>query len=247
MTPLRAGLVTLILAASANSAWAGALEDAERAYRTGDYAAARQLYAVLAEQGDSHAETNLGLMYANGAGGAADLVGAAALYRKAALQGNRVAEYNLGDLLARGQGVAQDEAEAASWYRKSAEQGVGEAQVNLGQFYAAGRGVAQDEDEAMKWYRLAAEQGLGVAQYNLGDLYQNRTKHGAGDDILAVKWCRLAVTQQVARPNAFRPPATSADTRAKAAACLRSVEARMTPDQIAEGEQQATTWRPAGP
>ena len=70
MTPLRAGLVILILAAAANSAWSGGLEDAERAYRAGDYAAARQLYAVLAEEGDSHAETNLGLMYANGAGGA---------------------------------------------------------------------------------------------------------------------------------------------------------------------------------
>jgi uncharacterized protein len=47
---------------------AGPLEDGEAAYQKGDYTAALQILRPLAEQGNSTAQNNLGVMYADGHG-----------------------------------------------------------------------------------------------------------------------------------------------------------------------------------
>ena len=48
----------------------GPLEDAAAAYQRGNYATALRLWRPLAEQGDAEAQSNLGLMSAEGRGGA---------------------------------------------------------------------------------------------------------------------------------------------------------------------------------
>ena len=52
---------------------AGPLEDANAAYNRGDYATALRLLRPLADQGDASAQYNLGVMYDNGQGRAAEL------------------------------------------------------------------------------------------------------------------------------------------------------------------------------
>ena len=47
---------------------AGDFEDAEAAYKAGDYQKALRLYKPLAEQGHAGAQFNLGNMYAKGVG-----------------------------------------------------------------------------------------------------------------------------------------------------------------------------------
>ena len=147
-----------------------------------------------AEQGDAHAQNNLGAMYATGMGVPEDDLEAVKWYRMAAEQGDAYAQNNLGAMYANGMGVPEDDREAVKWYRMAAEQGLANAQFDLGVSYANGEGVPEDDLEAVKWYRMAAEQGFANAQSNLGVSYAN----GMGvpqDDREAVKWYRMAAEQ----------------------------------------------------
>ena len=85
-----------------------------------------------AEQGNTYAQTFLGLMYANGKGVPENDAEAVRWYRLAAQQGNATAQSNLGVMYANGEGVLKDDAEAVRWYRLAAEQGHAIAQFNLG-------------------------------------------------------------------------------------------------------------------
>ncbi len=108
-----------------------------------------------------------------------------------------------------------------------AEQGDAEAQFNLGVMYDKGQGVPQDYAQAAKWYRKAAEQGNDEAQNNLGTMYA----YGRGvpqDYVQAHMWFNLAAS----RGNAF-------------ATKNRGIIAQfMTPEQIAEAQRLARSWKP---
>ena len=90
-------------------------EDATAAYNRGDYAAALRLVRPLADQGDSQAQYNLGVLYHNGKGVPQDYSEAVKWYRKAAGQGVDAAQYNLGLMYSDGQGVPQDYVLAHMW------------------------------------------------------------------------------------------------------------------------------------
>jgi TPR repeat protein len=170
------------------------LEEAIKAYQHGDYATARRLFRLLAEQGSAKAQYLLGLMYVEGQGVPQDDGEAVKWLRLAADQGHANAQYNLGIMYEKGRGVPQEGGEAVKWLRLAANQGHANAQYNLGFMYERGRGVPQDDGEAVKWLRLAADQGHAKAQYNLGIMYEK----GRGvkqDDGEAVKWSRKAANQ----------------------------------------------------
>src|SRR5450759_670251 len=99
--------IILVLSFAAPVA-AGPLDDATAAYALGDYATALRLLRPLAEQGNAHAQFNLGFMYDEGLGNYAEAV---KWYRLAADQGDAHAQSNLGLLYTKGQGVPQDYAE----------------------------------------------------------------------------------------------------------------------------------------
>ena len=164
------------------------------AYESKQYSEALREFNKAAQQGDTSAQFNLGVMYANGRGVPQDHREAVKWFRLAAEQGHALAQNNLGVMYEEGRGVPQDHREAVKWYRLAAEQGHARAQNNLGVMYEEGRGVPQDHREAVKWYRLAAEQGYALAQFNLGLIYAN----GQGvpqDHREAIKWYRLAAEQ----------------------------------------------------
>ncbi len=122
---------------------------------------------ALAEQGDTEAQFDLGVRYANGQGAPQDYAEAARWYRLAADQGYADAQHSAGLLYANGQGVPQDEAEAVRWYRLAADQGHVSAQFDLGTRYSSGgRGVSQDDVEAHMWFNLAAAQSSGEDRDN---------------------------------------------------------------------------------
>jgi len=139
------------------------------AYVRGDYETVLKEWRPLAEQGDTGAQFNLALLYANGQGVPQDYrvhhpqKEAMRWYRLAAEQGDVGAQFNLALLYANGQGVPQDDIEAAKWYRRAAEQGFAKAQSNLGEMYSSGKGVPQDYVLAHMWANLAASQGEDVA------------------------------------------------------------------------------------
>ena len=121
--------------------------------------------------------------------------------------------------------LAEDYPTALRWWRKAAEQGLAEAQFNLGHRYREGRSVKQDDREAVRWYRKAAEQGYAKAQSLLGVMYvigQGVTQ----DYVQAHKWFNIASALGY-----------------KAAKKLRKeAEKKMTAQQIAEAQREATKW-----
>lgn len=134
-----------------------------------------QKILLLAEQGNSEAQNDLGIMYDNGDGVPQDHQAAAKWYRLSAEQGQAVAQFNLGNMYDLGLGVTQDYVEAAAWFRLAAEQGYNQAQFNLGFIHSQGQGVPLDNVEAAKWYRLATERGISLAKNRLETLETKMT------------------------------------------------------------------------
>jgi len=113
------------------------------AYDRKDYSTALNEWLPLAEQGDTLAQHNLGLLYQHGKGVPQDYQEAVRWYRLAADQGYVGAQINLGEMYRKGQGVLQDYGEAMKWYRLAAEQEHAFGQDNLGQMYRLGRAALQ--------------------------------------------------------------------------------------------------------
>ena len=89
--------------------------------------------------------------------------------------------------------------------------------------YDEGEGVPENNAEAVRWYRLAAEQGYARAQSNLGFMYSN----GEGvpqNNVRAYIWYSVAAAQgnETARTN------------------RDIISERLTPDQLARGQDIAT-------
>ena len=112
------------------------VDAAYAAYQKRDYAVALRLVRPMAEQGDSRAQSLMGLIYFEGHGVQRDEAEAMKWYRRAADQGDADAQLGIGDMYYKGRGVAQDYSAAARWYRLAADRGNALAQYNLGISYA---------------------------------------------------------------------------------------------------------------
>jgi TPR repeat protein len=191
---VRRALAGLLLALAAALPARADYEAGLAAARAGDYATALQEWRPLAEAGNRDAQFNLGLLYENGLGVAADGEQAARWYRRAAEQEDREAQAYLAEMYAKGLGVARNDIEALRWYRAAAERGLAAAQYNVGLFYATGRGVAPSDVQAVAWLTVARENGapptelLGVlTQHMSSDRKQEALR--LADDVR--RQCRL--------------------------------------------------------
>ena len=98
-----AAMLTVILFAVVSCAESPIAEPGSRADRVFD----------MANEGDSTAQTALGLLYERGLGVPHDPLLALIWYRRAASQGDALAEFHIGSLYERGLGVGRDYSEAA--------------------------------------------------------------------------------------------------------------------------------------
>jgi hypothetical protein len=130
-----------------------------------------QVQRKAAEEGDAHAQFDLGLRYESGRGVSKDVAEAIKWFRKAAEQGFDEAQYALGCCYNGDDGYPKDSVEAVKWWGKAGTQGYADAQYCLGLSYFAGEGVAKNPVEAAKWWKKAADQGQADAQYFLGLSY----------------------------------------------------------------------------
>lgn len=137
-----------------------------------------------AEQGNSSAQCNLGVIYGNGNGVRQDYAEAASWFHLAADQGNIPAQCNLGVLYRDGHGVPRDYAEAANWFRLAADQGVAPAQFNLGVLYRDGRGVPQNAVEACKWLNLAVAHAGANRQAKYSEIREKLVAKLSADQIM---------------------------------------------------------------
>jgi S1-C subfamily serine protease len=148
-----------------------------------------------------------------------------------------------------GIGVAKDSAEAVKWYRMAAERGDELSQVNLGVHYSNGEGVPQDKQEAGIWYLRAARQGDHHAQMYIGEMHVSGD--GARQDFIeAYKWFNIATIPEKSDSGSA---SKEVEEFLRRLAQDQTKEARrerdnlvqwMTPDQIAEGQRRAATFKP---
>ena len=134
------------------------------AFKTGDYSLALSLWMPLAEQGDMHAQSNLGFMYEYGEGVARDEPQAARWYRQSARNGLAAAQFNLALMYADGRGIRQDSLRAAYWFQQAAEQGLADAQYQLAGHLQQYMGVPLNSSAVQGWLTRAAEQGHNAAR-----------------------------------------------------------------------------------
>jgi TPR repeat protein len=133
-----------------------------------DYAEAARLYRLAAEEGNAHAQNNLGALFLLGRGVNKNLSEAARWFRLGADQGLAEAQHNMGSMYVTGEGFDQNGSEAVKWWLLAAEQGYPDSLYNLGVAYFDGFGVEEDHALAGQWYEVAAEQGHAEAQLRFG-------------------------------------------------------------------------------
>ena len=130
--------------------------------------------------------------------------------------------------------TAQTAEERVEELRSQADQGHADAQYSLGVAYYNGAGVPQNATEAVRWFRLAADQGHADAQYILGIIYAN----GRGvpqNDVMAYMWINFAASR------------SDGELRERLADFRDEIAARLTPDQLVEGQRLALEWDAAHP
>jgi Sel1 repeat-containing protein len=151
-------------------------------------------YRLRADQGDAHAQYELGQIYMQARGVPRDYAQAKFWYQKAGDQGLAKAEYAIGCLYYYGDGVWQSYSDALVWYQKAAAQGDAIAQEALGGMYYNGNGMPRNYAEALAWYRKAADQGDARSEYDIGVLYDYGLGVSADHDE-ASRWYRKATAQ----------------------------------------------------
>ena len=157
MRPLHPHLLLLCLLAGSGTADTGVdLTRAEAYALDGDFAPAWCIWAPLAEAGNVTAQYNLGWLYHNGNGVAANDERARQLWEQAARSGHAEAQMALAMLYGQQGSPLEDQAQAVNWYREAAAQGIEDAVLVLLDY--ADRG---DEAAAAAVTALLSEERIG--------------------------------------------------------------------------------------
>jgi hypothetical protein len=109
-----------------------------------------------ADAGDSIAQYEMALRYADGEGVPQNYQDAMAWFAKAAANGNDNAQWKLGLGYIKGIGVPHDERKAMVWFKRAANHGDIRAQSALSDLYLSGRDVPRDYVRAYTWASIAA-------------------------------------------------------------------------------------------
>jgi TPR repeat protein len=133
-----------------------------------------------ANAGDSIAQYEMGLRYADGEGVPQNHQDAMAWFAKAAENGNDKAQWKLGLGYMKGIGVPHDERTAVAWFKRAANQGEIRAQSALSDAYLSGRGIPKDYVRAYTWAAISA--GLRENDDDLLRLIGSRMTAGEIED-----------------------------------------------------------------
>ena len=133
MMPLRGWLpgMLLMLAMASSADTDVDLARAEAYAMDGDFAPAWCIWEPLAAEGNATAQFNLGWLYRNGNGVAANDERARVLWEQAARSGHAEAQMALAMLYGQQGGPLEDQSQAIDWYRKAAGQGIEDAMLVL--------------------------------------------------------------------------------------------------------------------
>lgn len=104
------------------------LDEASKAYQSGNFAKAASVFEPEAEKGNPEAQVNIAFMYYCGMHVEKNQKTAAEWYLKAAQQNNATAQFSLGTQYENGEGVTKNPEEAYFWYSLAEKQGDKDAQ-----------------------------------------------------------------------------------------------------------------------
>lgn len=116
-------LLPLALICTAALAAEPTFEDGRRAYDFGEYSAAKNIWAALAQAGDAKSAASLAYLLREGKGVARDVNAAAHWYYQAALHGDATAQSALCAMHLAGEGVRRDFQKALFWCELSIQGG----------------------------------------------------------------------------------------------------------------------------
>ena len=153
-----------------------AIEAIAAASSSGPEKETEAMYLAAARNGESWAQTRLGLRYITETADTQRLEEGVRWLKAAAEQNDTEALRALSTLAAQGRGMAQSDTDAYNYMNRAAELGSAEAQYELANILAEGRGVPRDTEAALIWGRKAAEQGYAPAQFSLGRGLINSSK-----------------------------------------------------------------------
>ena len=119
--------ILVVLAMPAHADFRSGIE----AFKRGEYTVAKAEFEVLAKQGMTAAQTNLGLMYSKGYGVPIDEAEAVRWYLLAAEDGHAIAQNNLGYMYVNGQGLPKDRVLGLMWLTFSSQNGYAKASKAL--------------------------------------------------------------------------------------------------------------------
>ena len=138
------------------------------------------------------------------------------------------AQRRLGFKYYHGEGVKRDHERAVALFEKAADGGDIQSASNLAKMYEFGMGVQQDEGRALAWYVRAAEMGEPLSQFSASAMYY-QGRGVAKDRVEAAKWWTIAMAAGGQFAEKIRPG-------------VESAQAKLTPEENAEGERRAAVW-----
>lgn len=112
--------------------------DPKKAFDSGDYETAFNLWLPLAENGDADAQNYLGILYYLGLGVSKDYKKTLVWYERAAKAGHADAQRNYGDMINSGRGIQKDNYQAYKWYFAASQQGNKKAERQVTAIAASG-------------------------------------------------------------------------------------------------------------
>ncbi|MCK4788680.1 MAG: sel1 repeat family protein [Desulfobacteraceae bacterium] len=149
-----------------------------------DFDEAYKWFEVAAEAGRVRAQSVLGAMYRDGAGGRQDCKKGVKWLQKAADGGDAESQYNLGVMYNSGNCVEIDYVKAAELYLKGAEQSHAGSWTNLGVLLINGQGYGQNPAGAYFYWRVASELGNTHADELLQSVEFTDEQRKAGEALL---------------------------------------------------------------
>jgi localization factor PodJL len=199
---------------------------------------------TAAMAGDTAAEFEIAIRFAEGRGVPANERQAAHWLELAAKQGLAPAQFRLGGYYEKGIGVKKDLAAARDLYLAAAAKGNGKAMHNLAVLYAEGIYGRSDYRAAVLWFRKAADRGITDSQYNLAILYARGT--GEPQNYAeAYKWFALAAKQgdlEAARKRDEIAPELDEQTLAAADSVVRNWKPEPQPDDAMRVKTPPGGW-----
>ncbi|MEQ8939184.1 MAG: tetratricopeptide repeat protein, partial [Gammaproteobacteria bacterium] len=168
------------------------LQHAKAIYDAGEIKQAFQLIRQVADTGDAHAQSLLGIAMIEGKDIEQDFDEGLRLLKLAAAQDFSGAAYNLAQVYRWGLLGKADYPEAIKWYQQAADLDDTNSIYNLALMYRDGMGTKQDLARAVELFQKGASLGDGNSMHNIGMMHV--TGSGVNQDFSeAITWLNKAI------------------------------------------------------